>query len=233
MEKIINSENYRSFAYVNDGIIDGKIKGVVVRFHGLGGQEMFDEETNEGKFFAERGILYVVPYQNPWAWMNKQNVGYTDEIVDALFEKYSLSENTPIAFYYSVNSDKFHVADCYHLYSIVDKFLKTSTSVPDLVADGYSPCRDCIVVEEESNEDDSNKITKEEATFVIGTGNNKLHTLDCHNVRSIQEKHLEYTNLTIEELMEIDKYTPCKDCLPDEAKIYYQKHPEKDPSNND
>lgn len=96
MEKIINSENYRSFAYVNDGIIDGKIKGVVVRFHGLGGQEMFDEDTNEGKFFAERGILYVVPYQNPWAWMNKQNVGYTDEIVDALFEKYSLSENTPI-----------------------------------------------------------------------------------------------------------------------------------------
>lgn len=138
-----------------------------------------------------------------------------------------------VTFYYSVNSNKFHVADCYHLYSIVDKFLKTSTSVPDLVADGYSPCRDCIAVEEESNEDDSNKITKEEATFVINTGKNKLHTLDCHNVKSIQEKNLEYTNLTIEELMEIDKYAPCKDCLPDEAKIYFEKYPEKDPSNKD
>ena len=138
-----------------------------------------------------------------------------------------------VTFYYSVVSDKFHIADCYHLRSIEDKFLKTSTSVPDLVADGYSPCRDCIVVEEEPNEDDSNKITKEEATFVIGTGNNKLHTLDCHNVKKIFDENLEYTNLTIEELMEIDKYAPCKDCLPDEAKIYYQKHPEKDPSNKD
>ncbi len=136
-----------------------------------------------------------------------------------------------VTFYYSVVSDKFHIAGCYHLRSIEDKFLKTSTSVPDLVADGYSPCRDCIVVEEESNEDDSNKITKEEATFVIGTGNNKLHTLDCHNVKKIFDENLEYTNLTIEELMEIDKYAPCKDCLPDEAKIYYEKHPEKDPSN--
>ncbi len=96
MEKIINSENYRSFAYVNDGIISGKIKGLVVRFHGLGGQEMFDEETNEGKFFAERGILYVVPYQNPWAWMNSVTVKLADEIIDVLFSKYSLPESTPI-----------------------------------------------------------------------------------------------------------------------------------------
>lgn len=136
-----------------------------------------------------------------------------------------------VTFYYSVISDKFHIAGCYHLYSIEDKFLKTSTSVPDLVADGYAPCRDCIAVKEESDEDDKSKITKEEATFVIGTGNNKLHTLDCHNVKKIQEKNLEYTNLTIDELMEIDKYAPCKDCLPNEAKIYYEKHPEKDPSN--
>jgi len=96
MEKIINSENYRSFAYVNDGIISGKIKGLVVRFHGLGGDEMFDEETNEGKFFAERGILYVVPYQNPWAWMNSVTVKLADEIIDVLFSKYSLPESTPI-----------------------------------------------------------------------------------------------------------------------------------------
>ena len=96
MEKYINRENYSNFAYVNEKALSGEIKGVVVRFHGLGGQDMFFEDTYEGKLFGERGILYVVPYQNPWAWMNKQNVDYTDEIVDALFEKYSLSESTPI-----------------------------------------------------------------------------------------------------------------------------------------
>lgn len=138
-----------------------------------------------------------------------------------------------VTFYYSVKADKFHIAGCYHLRTMDDDILRTSTSVSDLVAKGYSPCRYCIAVEEGSDEDDPNKITKEEATFVIGTGNNKLHTLDCHNVKKIYDENLEYTNLTIEELMEMDKYAPCKDCLPDEAKIYYEKHPEKDPSNKD
>lgn len=57
---------------------------------------MFFEETEDGKRFAEEGILYVVPYQNPWAWQNKQNVSYTDEIIDVLFEEYALPDDLPI-----------------------------------------------------------------------------------------------------------------------------------------
>ena len=96
MEKIITYENLRSFAYVNDKIVNGEIKGIVLDFFGLGSQNMFWEETEEGKFFAERGILFVVPYNNPWAWMNRQAVSYTDEILDVLFEKYSLPVDTPV-----------------------------------------------------------------------------------------------------------------------------------------
>lgn len=96
MEKIINYENLRNFAYVNDKIIDGKIKGIVLDFFGLGCQAMYWDETDFGKYLAERNILFVVPYNNPWAWMNKQAVSYTDEILDVLFEKYSLDENTSI-----------------------------------------------------------------------------------------------------------------------------------------
>lgn len=58
---------------------------------------MYNEDTDEGKFYAENNILYVVPYQNPWAWMNSQTVDFTDEILDVLFEAYSLPENLPIA----------------------------------------------------------------------------------------------------------------------------------------
>ena len=136
-----------------------------------------------------------------------------------------------VTFYYSVTSDSYHVEGCYHIYPIKEKFLKTSTDAAALAADGYSPCRDCIAVKENVDTEDDNKISKDEATYVIGTTTGKLHELDCHNVDSIQEKNKEYTNLTIDELMELDKYAPCKDCLPNEAKIYYEKHPEKDPSN--
>lgn len=135
-----------------------------------------------------------------------------------------------VTFYYSVNSDRYHIAECYHVYAIGEKFMKTTTDVAALTADGYSPCEDCIAIKEEPD-DNENVITREEATYVIGKGNNKLHKLDCHNLDKMYEENMIYTNLSIEMLMALDKYPPCKDCLPDEAEIYYAKHPEKDPAN--
>lgn len=96
MEKIISIQNFRRFAYCNDHICKKPIRGIVLFFYGLGGQFLFDEDTEEGKLYAEKGILYLVPYQNPWAWMNRQNVALTDELLDVLFAAYDLPENTPI-----------------------------------------------------------------------------------------------------------------------------------------
>lgn len=96
MEKIIKYENLNQFAYVNDKICTQPIQGIVVAFFGLGSMSMFFNELTEGEFYGEKGILYVVPYNNPWAWMNKQAVRYTDEILDVLIEKYQLSPNIPI-----------------------------------------------------------------------------------------------------------------------------------------
>ncbi|MBO5109141.1 MAG: prolyl oligopeptidase family serine peptidase [Clostridia bacterium] len=96
MEKLITMENLRNFAYVNDRICKKPIRGVVLNFFGLGCQAMYHEETEDGKFYAEQGILYVTPYTNPWAWMNRQSVDYTDEILDVLFAAYGLGEDTPV-----------------------------------------------------------------------------------------------------------------------------------------
>lgn len=96
LEKIITIDNLRNFAYCNNKICKKPIKGIVVSFFGLGETSMFAEETAEGVRFAENGILHVVPYQNPWAWQNKQNVSYTDEIIDVLFNEYDLSDDLPI-----------------------------------------------------------------------------------------------------------------------------------------
>ena len=96
MEKFINNTNLKSFTYVNDTICIKPIKGIVISFFGLGGMTMYDNDIAEGEFYAEKGILYVVPYNNPWAWMNNQAVKYTDEIINVLIEKYDLDENIPI-----------------------------------------------------------------------------------------------------------------------------------------
>ena len=96
MNRIITPENLRNFTYVNDTICKEPIRGIVLDFFGLGGSAMYWEDTETGKYFAERGILFVVPYNNPWAWMNKQAITYTDEILDVLIQKYGLGENIPI-----------------------------------------------------------------------------------------------------------------------------------------
>lgn len=96
MEKIIDFGNLRSFAYCNSLICKKPIRGIAIHFSGLGGASMYHEETDEGVRYAKEGILYVVPYQNPWAWQNRQNVAYTDEIIDVLFKEFGLPEDLPI-----------------------------------------------------------------------------------------------------------------------------------------
>lgn len=96
MKKFVNYENLRSFAYSNDKICRKPVRGVVVNFFGLGDMSRFDEDTGDGKFFAENGLIYLLPYTNPWAWMNRQAVAFTDEIIEVIMKQYSLSDNIPI-----------------------------------------------------------------------------------------------------------------------------------------
>ena len=96
MEKIITYDKLRLFAYSNDHLIKGDVRGIAVNFFGLGGAAMFSEDGERGTRLAEKGIIYVVPYYNPWSWMNRQTVDYVDEIVDVLFDRYSLPDECPV-----------------------------------------------------------------------------------------------------------------------------------------
>lgn len=96
MEKIITYENLRNFAYSNDRFIKGGIKGIVLNFFGLGGTARYDDDFGEGLDYAEKGIIYVIPYYNPWCWMNRQAVKFTDEIISVLLNQYSLEKDVKI-----------------------------------------------------------------------------------------------------------------------------------------
>ena len=96
MDKIITIDLLRSFTYSNHDICAKPIRGVVVSFMGLGNTATFNDHTPEGVFFAKRGIVYLTPYLNPWAWMNDQAVAYTDEVVDVIFDAFNLPESTPV-----------------------------------------------------------------------------------------------------------------------------------------
>lgn len=84
MEKIIRADSVKLFAYVNDAVLKRPVRGIAVEFMGLGGMTIVQEDTPRGKWFGERGIAYVIPYLNPWSWMNEQAVRETDEILEAV-----------------------------------------------------------------------------------------------------------------------------------------------------
>lgn len=96
MEPIITMENFRRFAYCNDEICRKPIRGLVLSFLGLGNCTMMEDQSPEGIFFGEQGILYLLPYQNPWAWMNRQNIAFTETLLDLLFAHYALPADLPI-----------------------------------------------------------------------------------------------------------------------------------------
>lgn len=92
----INSENISSFAYCNGNLITTDIRGIVVDFHGLGENNMTFTPGELAQICASKGIVYLYPYDNPWSWMNDLAVRYTDEIIDAVIDKYDLPEDVPI-----------------------------------------------------------------------------------------------------------------------------------------
>lgn len=93
---VINAKNLRSFAYSNDEILEGPARGVILDFYGLDCHDIHNHDTKDGIRYAKEGIVFLHPYTNPWAWMNPDAVAFTDEILDALFDKLSLSSDTPI-----------------------------------------------------------------------------------------------------------------------------------------
>ena len=62
MEKFITYDNLRYFAYSNDHICQKPIRGIVMDFWGLGSTGMYHEDTETGKFYAEQGIIFLIPY---------------------------------------------------------------------------------------------------------------------------------------------------------------------------
>lgn len=96
MTGVITYDTLRSFAYSNDRICARPVRGMILTFGGLGSSGMQAEDDPLSVRFAEKGILHVVPYFNPWSWMNRQTVDFVDEIVSVLAEKLSFPDDLPI-----------------------------------------------------------------------------------------------------------------------------------------
>lgn len=98
MKDLVTYENLRRFAYSNDKLITGPVKGMVVHFFGSGTMLTCEEDSPEAKAYAEKGIIQLFPYYNPWAWCTPNTRAFIEELMDVLFARYDLPEDLPIVY---------------------------------------------------------------------------------------------------------------------------------------
>ncbi|MCR4621754.1 MAG: prolyl oligopeptidase family serine peptidase [Clostridiales bacterium] len=93
---VISYEDLRMYAYSNDRLINGPVRGAVVEFTGLNGTAMRDSDSDFAVQLAQQNIAYLFPYINPWAWMNKAAVKLTDAVIRTLYSRYRLDDTLPL-----------------------------------------------------------------------------------------------------------------------------------------
>ena len=94
---VITKDNYKLFTYSNDEICEFPVKGIVLEFHGLGGgNEIIKVHSDFAMLCANKGIIYLIPYYGPWSWMNDIAINTVDEILEAVWDRFSLDESVPI-----------------------------------------------------------------------------------------------------------------------------------------
>ena len=92
----MDKKTIHEVAWLGDGYVKGRIKGVVLFFHGLGRIEMKYEPTTQELAFAEAGALVVHPYYGAWNWMNRQARRFVDDLVDSIYHVYKLRASAPL-----------------------------------------------------------------------------------------------------------------------------------------
>ena len=74
----------------------GPIRGIILRFAGLGATAMKDAAEPAELEWSDQGGLVVFPYHEPWAWMNAPTRRFVDELLEAIFRRHQLDAGIPV-----------------------------------------------------------------------------------------------------------------------------------------
>ena len=104
LRECITRDTLNYFARTNEMTLTGPVRGVVLEFPGLGGGSCMGGVDSVGPYTATYGlrcsqenILLAYVFTGPWSWMNDQAVRIADAILDAIWDRYGLSPDIPVA----------------------------------------------------------------------------------------------------------------------------------------
>ena len=127
---MISSANLDKFAWLSIECIKPPISGIVLRFPGLGSTGMKSNPDIHDLEWGQSGALTVLPYYDPWGWMNPTVVNLIDDLVDAIRQRHQLGPEIPListgdsmgghgALLYSIKS-RHQIAACMAIWPVCD-----------------------------------------------------------------------------------------------------------------
>jgi alpha-beta hydrolase superfamily lysophospholipase len=93
---MIAPENVHKFAWIGADFLSGEVSGIVLRFPGLGNATIKTEADLAELEWGHRGALVVIPYHDPWGWMNPRVVSFMDELIDGIRARHALGGEVPL-----------------------------------------------------------------------------------------------------------------------------------------
>jgi pimeloyl-ACP methyl ester carboxylesterase len=84
------------FAWMGSDYVKGPIKGIVLRFPGLGSAGMKSDPDPLDLEWGNAGALSVFAYQDPWGWMNAETQRFVDDVVEAIQKRHKLGPKVPV-----------------------------------------------------------------------------------------------------------------------------------------
>jgi len=95
-DAMISPEMVHKFAWIGADFISGEVTAIVLRFPGLGSAALKGEADLAELEWGHQGALVVVPYQDPWGWMNSRVVSFVDELVEGIRARHGLNAGVPL-----------------------------------------------------------------------------------------------------------------------------------------
>ena len=92
-------DHFNKLCLNNAEMIKGEIKGIALYFTGLGHTSQPANDMVAAPECARHNVLYILPFYNPWCWMNEKTVKYVDAMVDAARELFNVSADAPVGVY--------------------------------------------------------------------------------------------------------------------------------------
>ena len=93
---MLTADNAHRFAWLGSESVAGSVTGIVLRFPGLGSTALKTEADLSELEWGQKGALVIVPYQDPWGWMNPSVVAFIDDLVDAVRVRHALGAELPL-----------------------------------------------------------------------------------------------------------------------------------------